>query len=174
MNVAVAMNFPDSHYDPETGRWTSKDPIRFGGKDSNLYRYVQSDPVNLIDPLGLVVINAAYNSDQYQQNPSMNALYTGLNNNPNTVVVISSNSSSNNYGGAAGTSGVITVNINPAMNPTSEVAGNTIMHELVHAQDIASGNFNSFDPKRQDVFTAEQHAEDVANSHYPRSNICGE
>jgi RHS repeat-associated protein len=40
-------------YDPETGRWTSKDPIGFAASDTNLYAYVQNDPVNLIDPIGL-------------------------------------------------------------------------------------------------------------------------
>jgi RHS repeat-associated protein len=41
-------------YDPRTGRWTVKDPIFFKGGDTNLYGYVQNDPVNFIDPLGLV------------------------------------------------------------------------------------------------------------------------
>jgi len=40
-------------YDPETGRWTAKDPIRFAGGDTNLYGYVVNDPVNFVDPLGL-------------------------------------------------------------------------------------------------------------------------
>jgi len=40
-------------YDPETGRWTAKDPIRFDGGDSNFYGYVASDPINAIDPTGL-------------------------------------------------------------------------------------------------------------------------
>jgi uncharacterized protein RhaS with RHS repeats len=44
----------NSHYDSVTGRWTAKDPIRFNGGDSNLYGYVMSDPVNFIDPSGLV------------------------------------------------------------------------------------------------------------------------
>ena len=39
-------------YDAETGRWTSKDPIRFGGGDSNLYGYVFADPVNYVDTNG--------------------------------------------------------------------------------------------------------------------------
>ena len=42
-------------YDGATGRWTSKDPIRFNGGDSNLFGYVFSDPVNFIDPLGLYI-----------------------------------------------------------------------------------------------------------------------
>ncbi len=40
-------------YDPETGRWTAKDPIGFGGGDANLYGYVGGDPVNAVDPAGL-------------------------------------------------------------------------------------------------------------------------
>ncbi|MFT4724310.1 MAG: RHS repeat-associated protein [Colwellia sp.] len=40
-------------YDAITGRWTSKDPIRFAGGNSNIYGYVFSDPVNDIDPNGL-------------------------------------------------------------------------------------------------------------------------
>jgi len=39
-------------YDPETGRWTAKDPILFAGGDMDLYGYVLNDPVNLVDPTG--------------------------------------------------------------------------------------------------------------------------
>jgi len=41
-------------FDPETGRWTARDPIGFAGGDTNLYGYVASDPVNFVDPTGLV------------------------------------------------------------------------------------------------------------------------
>ena len=41
-------------YDPTTGRWTAPDPIRFAGGDANLYRYVGADPVNRVDPSGLL------------------------------------------------------------------------------------------------------------------------
>lgn len=44
------------HFDPETGRWLSKDPIRFDGKDTNLYGYVMQDPINFIDPEGTEAI----------------------------------------------------------------------------------------------------------------------
>ncbi len=40
-------------YDPDTGRWTAKDPILFAGGDTDLYGYVLNDPVNLVDPWGL-------------------------------------------------------------------------------------------------------------------------
>ena len=49
------VRFGARDYDPETGRWTSKDPIGFDGGDSNLYGYVLSDPVNAIDPTGEIL-----------------------------------------------------------------------------------------------------------------------
>lgn len=39
-------------YDPETGRWTVKDPLLFDGGDTNLYAYALNDPINNIDPSG--------------------------------------------------------------------------------------------------------------------------
>jgi RHS repeat-associated protein len=47
------VRFGARDYDPETGRWTAKDPILFEGGDANLYGYVQNDPVNWRDPPGL-------------------------------------------------------------------------------------------------------------------------
>jgi len=43
-------------YEPEGGRWASQDPIGLAG-GLNLYRYVENDPVNGTDPLGLLCIN---------------------------------------------------------------------------------------------------------------------
>jgi uncharacterized protein RhaS with RHS repeats len=37
------------------GRFISRDPIGFAGGDVNLYRYVQNNPINWIDPDGLTV-----------------------------------------------------------------------------------------------------------------------
>ncbi|MEW8506354.1 MAG: RHS repeat-associated core domain-containing protein [Candidatus Thiodiazotropha sp.] len=39
-------------YDPFTAGWTVKDPIRFEGKDTNIYSYVFNDPINNYDMTG--------------------------------------------------------------------------------------------------------------------------
>jgi RHS repeat-associated protein len=41
-------------YDPETGRYISADPIGLAGEDVNLFSYVGQDPINWIDPWGLL------------------------------------------------------------------------------------------------------------------------
>jgi len=41
------------YYDPEVGRYISADPIGLNG-GMNLYAYVQNNPVNWVDPWGLV------------------------------------------------------------------------------------------------------------------------
>jgi RHS repeat-associated protein len=46
------VRFGARDYDPMIGRWTAKDPIRFRGKQANLYVYVDNDPINSRDPTG--------------------------------------------------------------------------------------------------------------------------
>jgi RHS repeat-associated protein len=47
-------HFGARDYDAETGRFISQDPLDFAGEDTNLYAYVNGDPVNLVDPMGLL------------------------------------------------------------------------------------------------------------------------
>jgi len=51
------VRFGARDYDPDTGRWTAKDPIRLSGGDTNLYVAVRNDPINRIDPAGLYGTN---------------------------------------------------------------------------------------------------------------------
>jgi RHS repeat-associated protein len=51
---AGLVRFGVRDYDPDVGRWTAKDPIFFAGGDTDLYGYVLSDPVNWVDPDGLI------------------------------------------------------------------------------------------------------------------------
>jgi RHS repeat-associated protein len=44
--------FGSRDYEAHTGRWTAKDPIGFAGHQTNLYSYVDEDPVNIPDPSG--------------------------------------------------------------------------------------------------------------------------
>jgi RHS repeat-associated protein len=52
-------------YDPITGRWTSKDPIGFAGRDPNLFGYVLQDPVNLVDIDGLKPCDCSHEALQF-------------------------------------------------------------------------------------------------------------
>ena len=47
------VRFGARDYDPIAGRWLSRDPLLFAGGDTNLFRYVNNDPVNTTDPQGL-------------------------------------------------------------------------------------------------------------------------
>ena len=42
---------------PSTGRFMSEDPIGLAGGDVSFYRYVMNDPLNWVDPEGLIAEN---------------------------------------------------------------------------------------------------------------------
>ncbi|MDA8021255.1 MAG: hypothetical protein MPN21_27795, partial [Thermoanaerobaculia bacterium] len=46
------VRFGARDYDPETGRWTAADPIRFESGEASLYRYAKQSPVSLVDTTG--------------------------------------------------------------------------------------------------------------------------
>jgi RHS repeat-associated protein len=52
-DATVALNYYGfRYYSPSTGRWPNRDPLE-EEDGPNLYAYVQDDPINAIDPLGL-------------------------------------------------------------------------------------------------------------------------
>jgi RHS repeat-associated protein len=54
------VRFGARDYDPQVGRWTAKDPIRFAGGDTNLYAYAFNDPISLADVDGRNVGRTIY------------------------------------------------------------------------------------------------------------------
>jgi RHS repeat-associated protein len=48
------------YYDPNVGRFISEDPIGFDGGAVNLYEYVGNQPVNFVDPSGLLKIHGQW------------------------------------------------------------------------------------------------------------------
>jgi RHS repeat-associated protein len=48
------VRFGARDYDPRVGRWTSKDPLGLSG-GMNVFEYAAGDPVNFIDPTGLLL-----------------------------------------------------------------------------------------------------------------------
>ncbi len=61
------VRFGARDYHAESGRWTSKDPIGFAGGSTGFYTYVGNDPLNQVDPSGLVVIFVHGTSSSFSQ-----------------------------------------------------------------------------------------------------------
>ncbi len=86
------VRFGARDYDAETGRWLSKDPIRFLGGDTNLYAYAASDPINNTDRAGLdidVADSGAISAlARIMANPAIGPLVERLANDPKITVSI--------------------------------------------------------------------------------------
>src|SRR5581483_2881134 len=51
--VTGLVRFGVRDYDPQTGRFTARDPVLFAGGQLNLYAYLNGDPVGQRDPSGM-------------------------------------------------------------------------------------------------------------------------
>ena len=67
------VRFGARDYDAEIGRWTSKDPVLFMGGSINLYEYVQNNPINRSDRLGLGPNNYQPQPYNLPERPDRNA-----------------------------------------------------------------------------------------------------
>lgn len=57
--VTGLVRFGLRDYEPESGRWTARDPILYKGGQANLYVYAGGDPVGQRDPSGLACIGGS-------------------------------------------------------------------------------------------------------------------
>jgi RHS repeat-associated protein len=71
------------YYDPKVGRFISQDPIGFEGGDSNLYRYVGNNSVNLEDPTGMNATRLG--TYQYSASTTASVVSYGYNSDPGNV-----------------------------------------------------------------------------------------
>lgn len=67
-NDTGLIRFGARDYDPTIGRWTSKDPIGLAA-GSNVFIYVNNDPVNLTDPTGLCPVEEENDHYDYSEPP---------------------------------------------------------------------------------------------------------
>ncbi|MDO5664668.1 MAG: phospholipase D-like domain-containing protein [Bacteroidia bacterium] len=65
-------------YFAETGKWTAEDPIGFLSGGYNDYAYVSNDPVNFVDPTGLVPCGGNSDKDEIKYFKSHKALTRAL------------------------------------------------------------------------------------------------
>lgn len=141
------MKFGARDYDPETGRWTSKDPILFNGGDANLYGYVLGDPINFVDPSGLkinfkdkaseIVFNALRNSSSLTAN--MRGMIDRLEQSSSEISVGQACEKSPQIGVYGRTTGYKNSNnsdIELWLGGADAFAQSVLLHELVHANQI--------------------------------------
>jgi RHS repeat-associated protein len=73
-------------YDPNLGRWLSRDPLNNAEvtEGPNLYAYAANDPVNLTDPLGLEEVDMDSLLQYFESGPSENTVIRQIENIPET------------------------------------------------------------------------------------------
>lgn len=144
------VRFGARDYDPEVGRWVSKDPIGFNGGSSNLYNYVNGDPINFIDPSGLKLNFQDSQSERlfYQLRNNADAearqMLDRLEASQDFVVNVGTNPLTQLVGGGSGYtykdgSQANIILSSMVLNAPALAAQGLLLHELVHAEQIRTG-----------------------------------
>lgn len=136
-DVTGFVRFGVRDYDPETGRWTSKDPILFGGDDTNLYGYVMADPINGIDPEGLKVVAGpgVVIPPAVRNSP----VFRDLDKRPNVITINKTNMPRHKMGQAnyPDKCGNSTIDYSPDnTNFNGYTPTEILIHELLHSQSM--------------------------------------
>jgi RHS repeat-associated protein len=141
------VRFGARDYDPEVGRWTSKDPILFAGGDTNLYGYTFNDPINFIDPSGLKfefrdaasqrIFNSLLNSSALSA--GNRAMIEKLELSSSIIKIGQGTAANRPYsamGLTEGYNGNTNSDITLWFSGTSNVELSALLHELTHADQI--------------------------------------
>ncbi len=111
-------------YSPGTGRFLSKDPLRFAAGQANLYGYVYNDPINLIDPTGKFTIQFGGSTSVSGVVGTVGAEYgTAVILNWSGISVTKYFTGTGGFGAAIGASAGGAISVSPFANNESQVRG---------------------------------------------------
>ncbi len=88
-------------YDPQTGRWTAKDPIGLAADSTNVYDYTFADPVNYLDPSGLSGVVSVHSSGKQGSSDTLVAGHSWISYTPDGGVRTSFGTYGNNPNGGS-------------------------------------------------------------------------
>lgn len=104
-------------------------------------------------------------------------LYQTLNSDPNVIVyIVNGTLAPDTYGEttAGNSQNMVLVTIDQAQNVNDANFMNTLYHELTHAEDVITGNYNTdINSQNNDKGFAKATAQNAANDNYPAGEDSG-